>query len=401
MKRTIEVPNVDVIDIFRLRRLFPQKRGSNNLELTIIEDEKARFIRLFGVEVDLNTGNIAFGMFPDPDEYIYIDNLYEIISKQWFGKKKFPKNIDFSYIVELLKLDPDFYQLEIEQEVSESLKNSIEIKDPSKSIMVTLMRDKMGVSSEDLDAFSRACACKKVIYPITEACLNIYLECSNVSRNLYQSYISEESDDEVREAAEHHFDPARRGPNIESLTLSYISKGIPSLLLHEAKSYGYRVKERSGVFNKGTNISASKYSPSDIVDIGKALSSMFYARKIMDKEAVLAYNFIDMLRSVGWEQNIYFALDTIVEYKSKAVWESLMNRFHMYDILNDMHLSETRLVQGITSYRGVEMPKVQSGACYGRFTTLTQYKFVSYSVHQIKEAGMVFESTFALLKKFI
>lgn len=400
MKRIIEVPSIDVINVLWFLRLFPQKRGSNNLELIVIEDEKARFIRLFGVEVDLNTGNIAFGMFPDPDEYIYIDNLYEIISKQWFGKKKSPKNIDLSYIVELLKLDPDFYQLEIEKEVSEDLKDSIEIKD-SKSIMVTLMREKMGVSNEESDSFNKVCTCGKVIYPIAEACINIYLKCSDVSRSLYQSYISEESDVEVREAAEYKFDPARRGPNIESLTLSYISKGVPSLLLHEAKSYGYRVKERLGIFNKGTTISMAKYSPSDIIDIGKALSSMFYARRIMDREAVLAYNFIDMLRSIGWEQNIYFALDTIVEYKSKAVWESLMNRFHMYDILNDMHLSETRLVQGITSYRGVEMPKVQSGACYGRFTTLTQYKFVSYSIHQIKEAGMVFESTFTLLKKFI
>lgn len=401
MKRTVKIPSTDLINIYTFSSLFPQKRGSNEVELTIIEDEKAKFIRLFGVEVDLNTGNIAFGMFPDSDEYIYIDNLYSMISQMWFGKKTPPEGVDLSYVVELLKLDPIFYRLEIEQDVANALKSNKKVE-CSDSIMITLVKNKFkDLSSDEEILFNNVCISGKVVYPIAEACIKLYLKCSEVSRSLYHSYISEESDAEVRENAEYHFDPVRKGPNIESITLSCISKGVPQLLLQEAKSYGYRVKERSGIFNKGTLISSSKYSPDEMIDIGIALSSMFYARMVMDKEAVLANNFIDMLRSVGWEQNIYFALDTIIDYQSKAVWESLMNKFHMYDILKDLGLSEKGLVKGISGYRGAELPKVQSGACYGRFTTLPQYKFVSYSVHQIKEAGMVFNCTFNLLKKFI
>ena len=44
-------------------------------------DSGARFINLFGLFVDVNSGDIALGLFPNPNDYISIGNIYDLIAK--------------------------------------------------------------------------------------------------------------------------------------------------------------------------------------------------------------------------------------------------------------------------------------------------------------------------------
>lgn len=405
MRETFKVPS-DVLG-YTAKKLFGQgskaKASSGEICIDIITDENPQLIRLFGVMVDLISGNMAFGMFPNPEEYICIGNLFTEIASMWgFEKKKIPKGINMSYIIELLKLEPDYYKSEIQNEVFDGFKLEEETRSlESESILVNLVRDKFQSPVNKLDYFQTLCTNNQVISVVARYCLKIAVDCEDVSKKIYGAFICESSDSEIKENALTGFDLTRmKGPNTEALFLKYLTKGYPSVLLKDARSYGYRIKERRGLLNKGAFFSTT-YTDDEVIDIGKAFSSMFYARKVAIKEKQFAHNFIDLMRAVGWEQNIYFALDIIVEYQSKAMWESLMNKFHVYDILSELGMSEKEFVIGISEYRTAEMERVHRGACYGRFTTLAQYKYPTFSLHQIKEAGAIFESSFNMLKKIL
>lgn len=410
MKERLTIPVGGGFSI-KMGKLFPPEKSKNkdkDPRILVIKDEKAQFIRLFGIMVDMISGNIAYGMFPDSYEYICIGNIFKDISQLWFNTTKVPNGINMSYIIELMKMEPDYYNIEIQKEVLEGYEK--DFIPSSESILLELIRNSLGKEDSELDTFKGMCNSKTVISKVAAHCIQIFLDCESVAKELFESFITEQSDDIVSENAEHQFNKQfMREGNLESLTLKYVMEGYPEILLQEAKSYGYRLKERKALFSRGIsphlfrggNSISKGYTNDELVDIGKALSSMYYVRKVLVKEKQLAYNFIDMMRSIGWEHNIYFALDTIVEFQSKTLWESIMNRFHMYDIFKELNLSEKEFVIGISEYRNAEMSKVSQGACYGRFTTFPQYKFLSYSIHQTKEAGMIFESTFNMLKKFL
>lgn len=385
-----------------------RSRGSSNgdIKITIVEDEEAQFINLFGVFVDLNTGNIALGLFPRANEYVCIGNVQKIIAKDWFGEKSLPENFDTKYIIELLKIDPLYYKDEIVNEVFYEFDSEDTLKDKYKSVSLYFVKDLYkSVGDPVFQHFIDVVNSGKLISRIASSLINVYLTQEHIAKDYFGNFITEMYDQDIDKFNGMDIEQVikARDPNLESLTIRYLSGGeLPAVFLNALKSYGFAVKDRKQIFNRTfpKNIKADgSYSDDEIIDIGIALSSMYYARSITKKEYVLAYNFMDMLRAVNWEQNILFALDFMTDYSSKVIWESLLKRFNIYDILKEQGLSEREFVLGVDVYKKSMLPQIDWGTCYKRYGSLNNYRMTSYSPTQIDNAGRVFEMTFQMVNK--
>ena len=381
-----------------------RKAKEGEITLKIIEDDEAQFISLFGVFVDLKSGNIALGMFPRADEYICTGNLYKLLAKIWFDSSKMPEAIDKKYVIELLKIDPVYYQDEIVQEVSDAFDLSGSIEEKYNSVTLFYMKDKYRTyGGKEFEYFRKLIKNGTLISDTVASLINVYITQESIARDYYGAFLTEQYDSDFEKFRGKSLEEVinAKDPNIESLTVRYLKEGLPIVFLNALKSYGFDIKDRKNLFNKSQprNIKKSNYSGSEIIDIGLALSSMFYSRNVMKKELLLGYNFMDMLRAVNWEQNILFSLDLMVDIKSKVVWESLLKRFHIYEIMDEQGLSEKELVQAVDAYRKTILSQIDWGICYKRMAIINQYKMLSYSPTQLDNAGRIFEMTFTMLNK--
>ena len=92
--------------------------SSSVLRIKIVEDTNPQFINLFGVNIDLISGDIALGLHILKSEYIKVGNIQDVIANVWFkGDKGLVSTLDLKYILELLKLDPVHYCQEIYEDL--------------------------------------------------------------------------------------------------------------------------------------------------------------------------------------------------------------------------------------------------------------------------------------------
>lgn len=378
-----------------------KKRNRNSIDLCIVTDENAQFVSLFGLSVDLISGNIALGIFPRSNEYVKIGNVKDFISRAWFNGKKIPQSIDLKYILELMKLDPVYYQDDIEQEVRDSfdLDGSVADKDFC-SIVVKYIKMRYRKSETDESEYFHNLAKRGEFIPkLASDMIDYFIVYEDAARDYFGAFITEQTDQDISKLSKCSLKEVEtsREPNLEALTVRYISMGIPEVFLSALKSYGFEIKDRKSLFNRGRRV--SMYSDSEILDIGIALSSIFYSRNVLKKELILGYNLMDLLRAVNWDQNILFSIDCITDLKSKAVWESVMNRFNVYDILKERNFSEKELVFAVNTYRNSIMCRIDWGMCYNRVAKPAQYKMTSYSPGHLENAGKVFEMSLTMLSK--
>ena len=89
------------------------------------------------------------------------------------------------------------------------------------------------------------------------------------------------------------------------------------------------------------------------------------------------------------------------ESKNRSLYDSLVDRFHIRDILTDYCISESDFVKGLTEYKKSVLSVVDYGSMYKRYANPLGYCLSTHSTRQILNAGKVFESTGKLvLKKF-
>lgn len=380
------------------------------LTLEEVIDEEAHFINLFGLCIDLETGNIALGLSPKSNDYILMGNAYDIMKRTWFVSKRLKTSVDLKYVSELLKLDPIYYKDEIVEELKQAFDNKEDISKNYSSIMVNYAKTlkRRGEENKQEKAFEALVRKNKVISSIAYQFVAMSLTFEDVARSYYGAFITEQTEGEIKSNCGKTLKQVidGRSPNMETLTLRYVSIGFPMVFLSALKSYGLGITDRKNLFNKGIPRGLKSqtglehdYTTNEIIDIGIALSSKFYARNITKKEYPLAYNFMDLLRAVNWEHNILFALESITELQSKVIWESLLKKFNIYDILSEQSLSEKEFVLAVDAYRKSLLVQVDYGLCYKRMPSPDQYKMLSYSVDQLETAGNVFEMTFTLLNK--
>lgn len=372
----------------------------------LVIDEEATFINLFGLFVDSNTGNIALGMFPDPNRYILIGNIFDIIETYLYrgSDRKLPKSVDKKYLLEVIKICVSCCADEVL-----SIIEVIEEDDSFKYRSVILnMADTWEREKEKLSKKSSGHAdIEDFLINVIRKCGLFLKEITRVSKCFFGAFIEENSSKDViladigKVTLSELLDS--KAPNMESLTNKYLSMGISSDILFALKSYGMGIKDRGFLLEKVDNFRFTGTGKrKDLYRIAESLSSMSYmVNGNVSYHNDIVFNIIDLLRGLGWDNSFFFSLEMVKESLNRSLYDSLVGRFSIKEILDEYCISESDFVRGLTEYKKSVLSVVDYGSMYRRYTKPEGYCLSTYSMRQILNAGRVFDSAGSLvLKKF-
>lgn len=380
----------------------------NGIRYTLVTDEGARFINLFGLSVEVDSGDIALGYFPSKDSYIKIGNIFDGIRVAMFGKSKdTPFNSeDYRYILECLKVNPKFrasHTDDLEEIVKEK-----DIKLPYKSIILNLIASRSNKQySKSFQNFLRGSGADgRWVTSLIKDCVSISLSLENVARDYFWNFISESNTQEILDNSKLSVVELleSRKPNLESLMLKYLSYGIPIEFLTAMKSYGFGSKQRKACFpggGKSLKYELSRMSDSVLLNIGECLSSLSYVDGgAQFPSMVKTYNIMDLMRAINVETEVLFSLE-ILKDGNGSLYSGISKKFNFDDLLLDSQLTEKDFIVYMDKYQGRFLSLVDRGSVYSRNVSFGQYSFLSFGGRMIESSGMVFQRAISkVLKKF-
>lgn len=391
----------------------------SNFTIRVVKDESARFVNLFGLSIDALTGNIALGIFPNPDEYICIGNFFEdFINRLLLGVGKYLDEVtliklledDFEYILEQMKLAPAWFLSGFPVFLSEKYLQQLKTddkKDYKKSLMLNIADDNLKYR----DYLSR----KSI--PITGLInvggmiyeyLTLNQEIERVARDYFCTFISEKSFDEVCFGLKLSLKDLMTNsvPNLEALTLKYIDEGIPFVLLRELKSYGLGIKQRKDIFEKCKVMITDKSKFDEVLRLGELASSMYYLLSrdtTVDSniKGIRSFNIIDLVRARGWIDSLFFSLDVLYDYRNVSAYNSLAGKFSFQEILKELAVQETEFITYLREYQTKVADLIDGGSVYTRKVLGSQNIMTAFNSVQLDKLGEIFQSSSNLiLSKF-
>lgn len=375
----------------------------NMLTYNLVTDENARFICVFGVFVNIDNGDVALGMCPNPNRYIRITNFYEQMHSFMNLKKKDKLDIEvYKYLLEWLKINPSYvseHHEEFKSYVSEMLKGKNRGKGDINSIVLNLVRqaDKdRGKLTGDNIIFGN-----EYVEHLIEWCLNFLTECQTLSRDFFGQFIYEENIQEVLDIADMGITKLSESnlPNVEAKFVKLLIYDIPYDLLIAIRSYGFGIKNRSKLLSVfGRRGARSK----DILKVGEILSSLSY---IDSGESIpvmwKTYNILDILRAVGGENELLFSLEVLTKYKNSSLLEGLVKKYNLNDIIKDCEMSYKDFMINVDKYNKRFVRLIDAVGAYAREVRFHQYAFSSLSSISVLSSGKVFEKAGSMiLSKF-
>ena len=367
-------------------------------------DSGARFINLFGLFVDVNSGDIALGLFPNPNDYISIGNIYDLIAKYMFDKKEIPNHVDKNFLLERMKLNIAGCMMDIDTEVYKTEEYVPEFDSVVLNITGKIKHQRSSKSYDGYDKNREKC-----ISTIIKKCANILNSIVKASRSFFGAFIEESNVREISVNSLINLDLSKvldsGKANLEVLTDKYIMMGVSPDLLFALKSYGYGIKQRNLIVDSIVKLGFRNDldNKKDIYSLGDKLSSMSY---LSTKAATLngidtIFNILDMLRAVGWDNSLFFSLEMIQEEKSRFIYDSVTKKFCIRDIITESGIKESDFVKGILDYKESVLPVMSYGYMYTRKPNSGGYCLSTHSIRQLISAGSVFDMVDGLvLSKF-
>jgi len=344
----------------RFRLTMPTIPGlinDKNIHFTIVEDEPEIFINLCGVNIGLNTGDIALGLFTRRDKYVKVSNIKSVINDVWFGKlnnENLNIDIDIKYILNLLKLSDKLYKNDIIDNVLSRVKENENNLSP-KSITLRYIREKIGKNVYSPEGFYFLWLVKedKVISSLMTK-LNDY--CKVLNTLYIQMFVMKD--------------------DLIDIIYKYKQIGVEPCISYELISRGKFINNiKIGYDNSKT-------------------SALLFESSCKDEET-LSYNFMNIARSTGWEQNVLFGIESIVEDNNVRILNKVLERFNIPEILNDMGLDIQEFIKGINKYKKELLPKLDG------YTNIHNYNDPTQVSYQIYEFSKVLDSSMSMIKKNI
>ncbi len=377
--------------------------------MTLVEDEDARFINLFGLSVDIKSGDVALGYFPDPNRYIKVNNFYNMLRKEMFNKvssREFSDD-ELRYIFEYLKLNPKYF-------CDSEIKNVIDYHTESNtgiefdSIILNLLSSKAKSNmSKDMEYFYKVSRDGDFVVNIIRRCISLMYDLQSVAKDYFRNFISEKNSKELLAFSDKGLSISdildSSQPNLESLMLKYISYGIPIDFLIALSSYGFGIKQRMSCFpGKGSwkYRDLTSTDSGEILRVGELLSSLAYIDNGSAVPAMVkVYNIMDLLRALDQEQNMLFALEVLSIYKNSTLYTSMMKKYNLEDILLEGKLTEQDFLLNVSRYGERYLSLIDKGGMYTRGVLMSQYQFSTFSRNMVMNSGRLFEKAYSMVKK--
>lgn len=386
------------------------KKSGTSISYILVTEASARFINLFGLTVDVDSGDIALGYFPNSERYISIGNVYEHLRDKMFGpkvrdikdSKKRILDSDLKFIIEDLKINPKYRQQH--KEDIEALFKNLGSETKYDSIILNLVYERTYSDiPKYMQDFLTSFDDGKWIKSFISECIKYAKDMESVSRDFFNNFIAEPDADKVLDNSKMSLKELLEGrtPNLDTLIMKYLGYGIPIDLLLGLKSYGFGIKQRNSVYPSTGSRSLDNLPVAMAINVGERLSSLSYVEVgNVGDTLIQVYNIMDIVRAVDAESEILFSLEMIRE-KNPSLYTGISKRLGIDDALLDCKLSDENFITNLTRYEDRFLSLIDRGSMYSRNVNFSQYHFLAFSTRMLDSSGRIFKKAInRVMKKF-
>ena len=183
-------------------------------------------------------------------------------------------------------------------------------------------------------------------------------------------------------------------PNLDLLTLYYISEGVPVVYLIALLSYGFLIKQRKIEYASKPNVNKEIEYSRFLHRVANSIQSNNYSR---DSVKTIVYNIIDVFICKGKFNLLQYA----IENDKISIVEYLLKSLNVDWVLSDNTISVDWFSAIVVDYIKNICPLVYNGSMYRKTMLSGQKDFVRVSIPKLYHVGkLVDDISYPLLGLF-
>lgn len=386
------------------KKKIRELRDSRDYIRVSVSDADSEFINILGLSVNVLNGDIALGLNITSD-YIVIGNISSVI-KSSFKVKKLPEYFNINMFLTMVKFNIEM----VENHIVNVLRDMYESTLPdsqSNSIVYTIVRQKSELS--DIDEFITnvmdmiSCGYNPVMGFI-DSCVSLSCKLQSQAVLFYGSFIENISSDDIvntyqyviknRDLIDWSDIIKTSKPNLDLLTLYYISEGVPVSYLIALISYGFLIKQRKIEYASKPNVNKEIEYSRFLHRVANSIQSNNYSR---DSVKTIVYNIIDVFICKGKFNLLQYA----IENDKISIVEYLLKSLNVDWVLSDNNISVEWFSALVVDYIKNLYPLIYNGSLYRKTMLSRQKDFIRVSIPKLYHVGkLVDDISYPLLGLF-
>lgn len=355
----------------------------------VVKDDKAEFVNILGLSVNVLNGDIALGLNVKSD-YIVIGNIKNMIQSA-FSVKELPEYFDINYFLSLVKVDLSNTVDNIFNIVRDMYLNTLQETD-SKSIVYRIVREKSLLTSTDtfvMGVYNKLSEGCNPVISFMDLCVSLSCKLQAQATFFYGSFIENTSYDDIFGTYTYLFDGGyvdistllkTSKNNVDLLTLYYISIGIPMIYLSSLLSYGFLIRQRKIEYSSKPSIHKEVEYKRFLSNISNSLQSNNYVK---DNTRSIIYNVIDIFICKGKFNLLSYA----VENDNMSMVSYLLGLLNLKDVLDDSNITVEWFSAVVLEYIRDIYPLIYNGSLYKKNMLYEQRNFIRVSLSKIYHVG--------------
>lgn len=355
----------------------------------VVKDDKAEFVNILGLSVNVLNGDIALGLNVKSD-YIVIGNIKNMIQSA-FSVKELPEYFDTNYFLSLVKVDLSNTVDNIFNIVRDMYLNTLQETD-SKSIVYRIVREKSLLTSTDtfvMGVYNKLSEGCNPVISFMDLCVSLSCKLQAQATFFYGSFIENTSYDDIFDTYTYLFDGGyvdistlvkTSKNNVDLLTLYYISIGIPMIYLYSLLSYGFLIRQRKIEYSSKPSIHKEVEYKRFLSNISNSLQSNNYVK---DNTRSIIYNVIDIFICKGKFNLLSYA----VENDNMSMVSYLLGLLNLKDVLDDNNITIEWFSAVVLEYIRDIYPLIYNGSLYKKNMLYEQRNFIRVSLSKIYHVG--------------
>ena len=355
----------------------------------VVKDDKAEFVNILGLSVNVLNGDIALGLNVKSD-YIVIGNIKNMIQSA-FSVKELPEYFDINYFLSLVKVDLSNIVDNIFNIVRDMYLSTLQETD-SKSIVYRIVREKSLLTSTDtfvMGVYNKLSEGCNPVISFMDLCVSLSCKLQAQATFFYGSFIENTSYDDIFDTYTYLFDGGyvdistllkTSKNNVDLLTLYYISIGIPMIYLSSLLSYGFLIRQRKIEYSSKPSIHKEVEYKRFLSNISNSLQSNNYVK---DNTRSIIYNVIDIFICKGKFNLLSYA----VENDNMSMVSYLLGLLNLKDVLDDNNITVEWFSAVVLEYIRDIYPLIYNGSLYKKNMLYEQRNFIRVSLSKIYHVG--------------
>lgn len=381
------------------------RRGAEYIEYLRCFNPAGKFINFCGLCVNTESLLVGLGLNLNTEEYISVCSMKDIINLTLFGTvdSDILGDEDFLYLLESWKIFSD--KFDAKDYVSDLIRESSNTVEFTSIILNCVKRKELEYSDDRRKYFSMFSSSEDILKAIVSSCVYLADKLESLSFTLFGNMIVESGVSDFLMVSNKQDGSFKL--NLEALRSKYLSLGFNSLFLDGLISYGFGKNKRRSLLS--AVMGRDGFTGKNHVETFLSLSSMSYVEIYKGGDVLgsinikksQCYNLLELIRSTGWDQDLFFSYEVLLDFKNEIMLKSVLGRFGFSEILDELGITLREFSEYALQYRDRFCVLLDTGAMYSRRVRMSQYQLGAFSGKMLSNSGRLFKKMSGrIIKKF-